>query len=258
MKTAQRLAYFVMSMSDEEAQNFAEAIVHAHKSVHMCKICQNFTDKDICPICGSLKRDKSIICVVESPKDVAAFERTNEYNGVYHVLHGLISPIDKITPDKLKIKELLSRIDDSVSEVIMATNPTVEGEATAMYISRLLKPLGIKVTRLAFGLPVGGSLEFADEVTLFKALQNRNGDLNHENVRRILYAKALELAKKAYEIGEAPIGAVVVKKSTGEIVGEGYNRRETDKSPIAHAEILAISELLPVSADGGLLTVSFS
>lgn len=174
MKTAQRLAYFVMSMSDEEAQNFAEAIVHAHKSVHMCKICQNFTDKDICPICGSLKRDKSIICVVESPKDVAAFERTNEYNGVYHVLHGLISPIDKITPDKLKIKELLSRIDDSVSEVIMATNPTVEGEATAMYISRLLKPLGIKVTRLAFGLPVGGSLEFADEVTLFKALQNRN------------------------------------------------------------------------------------
>ena len=175
MKSAQRLAYHVMSMTDAEAKAFADAIIHAHKTVHTCKVCQNLTDKELCPICSDSSRDKSIICVVEDPKDITAFERTKEYNGVYHVLHGLISPIDGVTPDKLKIKELLARINQNdVSEVIMATNPTVEGEATAMYISKLLKPLDIKVTRLAFGLPIGGSLEYADEVTLFKALENRN------------------------------------------------------------------------------------
>lgn len=175
MKSAQRLAYHVMSMTDAEAKAFADAIIHAHKTVHTCKVCQNLTDKELCPVCSDSRRDKSIICVVEDPKDITAFERTKEYNGVYHVLHGLISPIDGVTPDKLKIKELLARINQNdVSEVIMATNPTVEGEATAMYISKLLKPLDIKVTRLAFGLPIGGSLEYADEVTLFKALENRN------------------------------------------------------------------------------------
>ncbi len=175
MKTAQRLAYFVMSMSDEEAEAFAKAIVHAHRTVHACSVCQNLTDKEICPICSDEKRDHSTICVVESPKDIAAFERTREYNGVYHVLHGLISPIDGVTPDKLKINELLKRISKSdVKEVIMATNPTPEGEATAMYVSRLLKPLGVRVTRLAFGLPMGAILEYADEITLYKALENRS------------------------------------------------------------------------------------
>lgn len=175
MKTAQRLAYFVMGMTENEAKAFADAIIKAHKTVHCCKGCQNLTDKDICPVCSDDMRDHSTICVVETPKDVAAFERTREYKGVYHVLHGLISPIDNVTPDKLKIKELLERVNNTeISEVIMATNPTVEGEATAMYISRLLKPLGIKVTRLAFGLPIGGILEYADEVTLYKALENRN------------------------------------------------------------------------------------
>ena len=175
MKSAQRLAYHVMSMTDAEAKAFADAIITAHKTVHTCKMCQNLTDKELCPICDDPRRDHSVICVVEDPKDITAFERTKEYNGVYHVLHGLISPIDGVTPDKLKIKELLARInDDDISEVIMATNPTVEGEATAMYISKLLKPLDIKVTRLAFGLPIGGSLEYADEITLYKALENRN------------------------------------------------------------------------------------
>lgn len=175
MKSAQRLAYHVMTMTDSEAKAFADAIIYAHKTVHTCKLCQNFTDKELCPICADSRRDKSTICVVETPKDITAFERTKEYNGVYHVLHGLISPIDGVTPDKLKIKELLVRIQQgNVNEVIMATNPTVEGEATAMYISKLLKPLDIKVTRLAFGLPIGGTLEYADEVTLYKALENRN------------------------------------------------------------------------------------
>ncbi|MBQ8624103.1 MAG: recombination protein RecR [Oscillospiraceae bacterium] len=175
MKTAQRLAYFVMSMSDDEAEAFAKAIIYAHKTVHTCSVCQNLTDKAVCPICDDKTRDHSVICVVEGPKDVSAFERTREYKGVYHVLHGLISPIDGVTPDKLRITELLQRISkDDVKEVIMATNPTPEGEATAMYISKLLKPLGIKVTRLAFGLPIGAILEYADEVTLYKALENRN------------------------------------------------------------------------------------
>lgn len=175
MKTAQRLAYFVMSMTEADAKAFADAIVKAHTTVHCCKVCQNLTDKELCPICEDDRRDGETICVVETPKDVSAFERTREYKGVYHVLHGLISPIDNVTPDKLRIKELLQRVNnEQVKEVIMATNPTVEGEATAMYISKLLKPLGIKVTRLAFGLPIGGILEYADEVTLFKALENRN------------------------------------------------------------------------------------
>ena len=175
MKTAQRLAYHVMSMTDEEAYHFADAILNAHHSVHLCSICQNFTDRPRCPICDDPRRDHTTVCVVESPKDISAFERTKEYKGVYHVLHGLISPIDGVSPEKLKIKELLARIEpEHISEVIMATNPTVEGEATAMYISKLLKPLGVKVTRLAFGLPIGGVLEYADEVTLYKALENRN------------------------------------------------------------------------------------
>ena len=175
MKTAQRLAYFVMGMSDEDAQAFADAIINAHSTVKECSICCNLTDSGVCPICSDDMRDPSTICVVETPKDITAFERTNEYKGVYHVLHGLISPLDGITPEQIRIKELLDRIKKGgVKEVIMATNPTVEGEATAMYISKLLKPLGIKVTRLAFGLPIGGTLEFADEVTLFKALENRS------------------------------------------------------------------------------------
>lgn len=175
MKTAQRLAYYVMSMPEKDVAEFAEALTDAKKKVHRCKCCQNLTEKDICPICSADDRNNSIICVVETPKDVTAFERTREYKGIYHVLHGLISPMDRITPDKIRVKELLSRISEGgVKEVIMATNPTVEGDATAMYIAGLIKPLGIKVTRLAFGLPVGGILEYADEVTLFKALENRN------------------------------------------------------------------------------------
>lgn len=175
MKSAQRLAYHVMKMSDAEARAFADAVINVHKTVHLCKSCQNYTDRQVCPICSDDRRDHGVICVVESPKDISAIERTGEYKGVYHVLHGLISPIDGVAPDDLKIKELLSRINEgSADEVIMATNPTVEGDATAFYISKLLKPLGVRVTRLAFGLPIGGQLEFADEITLFKALENRN------------------------------------------------------------------------------------
>jgi recombination protein RecR len=175
MKSAQRLAYHVMSMNDEEVSEFAQALLDAKRNVRSCKCCQNLTEREICPICSDDERDHSVICVVEGPKDVTAFERTREYNGVYHVLHGLLSPMDGITPDKLRFRELLARISQGgVEEVIMATNPTVEGDATAMYAANLLKPLGVKVTRLAFGLPVGGILEYADEVTLYKALENRN------------------------------------------------------------------------------------
>ncbi len=174
MKSAERLAYHVMQMNDQDVREFSDALLNAKRTVHTCRICQNLTENEICPICSDARRDQSTVCVVESPKDITAFERTREYKGVYHVLHGLISPIDNVTPDSLRIKELLSRLDGSVQEVIMATNPTVEGEATAMYISKLIKPLGVKVTRLAFGLPVGGILEFADEITLYKALENRN------------------------------------------------------------------------------------
>ena len=172
-KTAQRFAYKVINMSEEEAKEFAEAITNAKSKVHYCSICGNFSEDDVCDVCKN--RSADTICVVKEPKDVIAIEKLNEYNGVYHVLHGLISPLDGITPDHIRIKELLARIKKgNVKEVIMATNPTVEGEATAMYISKLLKPLGVKVTRLAFGLPIGGTLEFADEVTLFKALENRS------------------------------------------------------------------------------------
>ena len=175
MKSAQRLAYHVMSMDEESVKDFAKALINAKQNVKCCSCCQNLTERDICPICDDPERDHSVICVVESPKDVSAFERTREFTGVYHVLHGLLSPMDGITPDKLRVKELLSRIaQGGVEEVIMATNPTVEGDATAMYIAGLLKPMGVKVSRLAFGLPVGGILEYADEVTLFKALEIRN------------------------------------------------------------------------------------
>lgn len=175
MKSAQRLAYHVMEMSDKEVREFADALLGAKRTVHTCKVCQNFTENELCIFCADSRRDHSTVCVVESPKDIAAFERTKEYKGVYHVLHGLISPIDGITPDRIRIKELLARVNEGgINEVIMATNPTVEGEATAMYISKLLKPFGVKVTRLAFGLPIGGMLEYADEITLFKALENRS------------------------------------------------------------------------------------
>lgn len=175
MKSAQRLAYHVMSMDLQSVEDFAQALIDAKKNVKCCSVCQNLTEKDVCPICSDADRKQNIICVVETPKDVTAFERTREYGGVYHVLHGLISPMDNITPDKLRIKELIARIaKGGVDEVIMATNPTVEGDATAMYIAGLLKPNGIKVSRLAFGLPVGAMLEYADEVTLYKALENRN------------------------------------------------------------------------------------
>ncbi len=173
-KGATRLAYQILAMDKDEALGFARAIEDAHTKIHRCRICQNFTEGDVCPICSGDARDGSVICVVESPRDVTAFERTREYKGLYHVLHGLISPMDGIGAEQLCIKELLDRLGgDEVKEVIMATNPTVEGEATAMYLAKLIKPLGIKTTRLAYGLPVGGNLEYADEVTLGRSLANR-------------------------------------------------------------------------------------
>ena len=174
-KTALRLSYFILEQPPERAKRFAEALVNAREKIHFCETCQALTDEDKCSICADENRDRSVICVVENPKDIMAFERTREYKGLYHVLHGAISPLDGIGPDKLKIKELMSRLaDGTVTEVIMATNPTVEGEATASYISRLLKPMGIKISRLAYGIPVGGELEYADEVTLSRALDGRN------------------------------------------------------------------------------------
>lgn len=173
IKTAQRLAYYMLNLPVGEVEEFAENIVKARRSVQLCKCCQNFTEREICELCDDDNRDRSVVCVVESPKDVSAFERAGGYDGLYHVLHGLLSPMDGIGAEDLKIKELIARLGD-VKEVIMATNPTVEGEATAMYIGRLIKPMGIKVTRLAYGLPAGSALEFADDVTLVKALENRN------------------------------------------------------------------------------------
>ena len=174
-KTANKLAYFMLSLPEEDAQKFADAIVDARKKIHYCKICCNLTDKDICSICADPKRDKSIICVVEDVRDVMALEKTQEFFVSYHVLHGILSPMRGILPNMIKIKELLARLkDDTVKEVVMATDATIEGEATAMYISKLVKPLGIKVTRLAYGLPVGGDLEYADEVTLTRAIQGRH------------------------------------------------------------------------------------
>ncbi len=174
-KTAQRLAFSILEQPPERAKAFAEALVNAREKIHFCKVCQSLTDLEICPICSNEHRDKSVICVVEDPKDVMAFERTREFSGVYHVLHGVISPLDNITPEDLKIKELMARLGTGeVKEIIMATNPTVEGEATASYLSRLIKPMGIKVTRLAYGVPVGADLEYADEYTLARALEGRN------------------------------------------------------------------------------------
>lgn len=175
-KSAQRLAFYVLGLSDADAKGFAQAITDAHEKIHRCKICCNLTDTELCSVCGNPARDKTEICVVEDPRDVLAIERTHEYEGTYHVLHGAISPMNGIGPDQLTIKELLARLgggEEEVDEVIMATNPTVEGEATAMYLSRLLKPMGIKVTRLAYGVPVGADLEYADEVTLSRALEGR-------------------------------------------------------------------------------------
>lgn len=173
-KSAQRLAFYVIGMDEKEVQELADAILSAKKDVKYCSVCCNLTDGDICPVCSSAKRDKKTIMVVENPRDLAAYERTKEYNGVYHVLHGAISPMSGITPSDIKLKELLERIqNDTPQEIILATNPTVEGEATAMYISKLIKPLGIKVTRIANGVPVGGDLEYVDQVTLARALEGR-------------------------------------------------------------------------------------
>lgn len=173
-KTAARLAFHILNSSEAETNEFIEAIVNAKKNLKYCSKCYNITDTDPCPICGNTGRDQSVICVVEDVKDVVAMERTHEFKGVYHVLHGVVSPMNGIGPDDIKIKELLARLmDGQVKEIILATNPRVEGEATAMYLSKLIKPLGIKVTRIAHGIPVGGDLEYTDEVTLSKALEGR-------------------------------------------------------------------------------------
>ncbi len=173
-KKAMRMAFSVLEMEDEEAAAFADAIVEAKEKIHLCPICQNLTDREKCPICADENRDHSLIAVVADPRAVFAMEKVREYRGVYHVLHGLLSPMNGVGPDKLKIRELLSRVGDGeIDEIIVATNPNVEGEATAMYLSRLLRPLGVKVSRLAYGVPVGADLEYADEVTLYRALQGR-------------------------------------------------------------------------------------
>ncbi len=173
-KTAQRLAFHVLSLPQEQAQDFANAILEAKRTVHTCPVCQNLTDSELCPICDDEQRDHSQICVVAEPKDVIAMERAREYNGLYHVLHGVISPMNHVGPDDIRIRELLRRVSQgNVEEIIMATNPDTEGEATAMYISRLLRPMEVKVTRLAYGIPVGSQLEYADEVTLLRALEGR-------------------------------------------------------------------------------------
>lgn len=173
-KSAQRLAFHVLSLPDEQAEEFAAAITDAKKTVKTCPVCQNLTDQALCPICADSERNHSVICVVAEPKDVIAMERAREYHGVYHVLHGVISPLNHVGPDDIRIRELLGRVGQGgVQEIIMATNPDTEGEATAMYLSRLLRPVGVKVTRLAYGIPVGSQLEYADEVTLLRALEGR-------------------------------------------------------------------------------------
>ena len=174
-KTAQRLALNILEQPPDRAEKFAEALINARRKIRFCSVCLGLTDQEVCSVCSDTNRDKSVICVVAEPKDVIAFEKIREFNGTYHVLHGVISPMDNISPNDLRIKELMTRLSDgSVKEIIMATNPTVEGEATASYISRLVKPMGIKVTRLAYGVPVGSDLEYADEFTLARALQGRN------------------------------------------------------------------------------------
>ena len=173
-KTAMRMAFSVLELETEEAEDFARAILDAKEKIHLCPICQNLTDREVCPICADEERDRSVVCVVTDARTVLAMEKVREYRGTYHVLHGLISPMNGITPEQLKIKELLARVGTGeIGEVIVATNPTVEGEATAMYLSRLLQPFGVRVTRLAYGVPVGADLEYADEVTLYRALEGR-------------------------------------------------------------------------------------
>lgn len=173
-KSAQRLAFHVLSLPEGEAEQFAAAILQARTSVHTCPVCQNLTDAELCPICKSDRRDKSVICVVAEPRDVVSIERSREFNGVYHVLHGVLSPMNHVGPDDIRVRELVERVGaGGVSEVIMATNPDTEGDTTAMYISRLLKPFDVRVTRLAYGIPVGSNLEFADDATLLRALEGR-------------------------------------------------------------------------------------
>lgn len=173
-KSAQRIAFHILRMTDEQAEEFLHSIEDARKVIHLCPICQNLTDGEVCSVCANEKRDKSVICVVSSPQDVISIEKTNEFRGVYHVLHGVLSPVDHIGPKDLKITELLARLNgDEVKEVIVATAPTVEGDATAIFLANLLKPLGVSVTRLAFGIPVGGDIEYADEITLSRSLENR-------------------------------------------------------------------------------------
>ena len=173
-KSAARMAFAVLELCDESAEEFASTIIEAKRTIHECPVCGNLTDKETCHVCSDLSRDRGVICVVEDVKAVMSIEKVREYKGVYHVLHGVISPVNGITPDKIRFRELLERVgEDDVREVIVATNPTPDGEITAMYISKYLKPLGVKVTRLAYGIPVGADLEFADEVTLGRALEGR-------------------------------------------------------------------------------------
>ena len=173
-KSAQRIAFHILRMTDEQAEEFLRSIEEARKVIHLCPLCQNLTDGEVCSVCANEKRDKSVICLVSSPQDVISIEKTNEFRGVYHVLHGVLSPVDHIGPKDLKITELLARLNgDEVKEVIVATAPTVEGDATAIFLANLLKPLGVSVTRLAFGIPVGGDIEYADEITLSRSLENR-------------------------------------------------------------------------------------
>lgn len=173
-KSAQRIAFHVLGMSEKEAKDFAQCVIDAHEKIHRCSVCGDLTDAELCPICANVTRDKSLVCVVENPADVLAFERARGYKGTYHVLHGAISPINGIGPEELNVKSLISRAaSGEVKEVIMATDPTVEGEATAMYLSKLIKPLGVTVSRLAYGVPVGGDLEYADEITLQRAIEGR-------------------------------------------------------------------------------------
>ena len=173
-KSEQRIAFHILRMTDEQAEEFLRSIEDARKVIHLCPICQNLTDGEVCSVCANEKRDKSVICVVSSPQDVISIEKTNEFRGVYHVLHGVLYPVDHIGPKDLKITELLARLNgDEVKEVIVATAPTVEGDATAIFLANLLKPLGVSVTRLAFGIPVGGDIEYADEITLSRSLENR-------------------------------------------------------------------------------------
>lgn len=174
-KTAQRMAFHVLDLSDAEAKEFADAIFEAHEKIHRCVLCHNLTENELCPICDSANRDRSTVCVVEDPRDVMALERTREYNGVYHVLHGVISPMNGVGPEQLTIKSLVERAaSGEVKEFIMATNPTIEGDTTAMYIGKLLKNFDVKVTRLAYGIPVGADIEYADDVTLMRALEGRS------------------------------------------------------------------------------------